>query len=99
MIAIELFRISGKSGGLILEDGWMKVKEVAAYLQISKDLIYKWAQQGKIPVSKIGNQWRFNKEEVDQWARSQRPAQKKTQSSSSPRRTLDTKTGHKGNAG
>ena len=56
-----------------MEDRWMKVKEVAAYLQISEDLIYKWAQQGKIPVSKIGNQWRFNKEEVEEWAKSQRP--------------------------
>jgi excisionase family DNA binding protein len=51
----------------------MKVKEVASYLQISKDLIYKWAQQGKIPVSKIGNQWRFNRDEVEEWAKSQRP--------------------------
>jgi excisionase family DNA binding protein len=51
----------------------MKVREVAAYLQISKDLIYKWAQQGVIPVSKIGNQWRFNREEVDDWVKSQRP--------------------------
>jgi excisionase family DNA binding protein len=56
-----------------LENRWMKVKEIAEYLQISKDLIYKWAQQGKIPVSKIGNQWRFNKEEVEVWAKSQRP--------------------------
>jgi excisionase family DNA binding protein len=56
-----------------LENKWMKVREVAAYLQISKDLIYKWAQHGKIPVSKIGNQWRFNKEEVEEWAKSQRP--------------------------
>ena len=57
----------------MLENRWMKVKEVAAYLQISKDLIYKWAQQGKIPVSKIGNQWRFNREEIEEWAKAQRP--------------------------
>ncbi len=56
-----------------METKWMKVKEVAAYLQISKDLIYKWAQQGKMPVSKIGNQWRFNREEIEEWAKSQRP--------------------------
>lgn len=53
--------------------GRSKVKEVAAYLQISKDLIYKWAQQGKIPVPKIGNQWRFKREEIDKWAEAQRP--------------------------
>jgi len=51
----------------------MKVKEIAEYLQISKDLIYKWSQQGIIPVSKIGNQWRFNREEIDEWAKAQRP--------------------------
>jgi excisionase family DNA binding protein len=61
-----------------LENRWRKVKEIAEYLQISEDLIYKWAQQGKIPVSKIGNQWRFNKEEVEEWAKSQRPRRKKT---------------------
>ncbi len=60
-----------------MKNRWMKVKEIAAYLQISKDLIYKWAQQGKIPVSKIGNQWRFNKEEVEEWAKSQRPRSKR----------------------
>ncbi|MDI6764282.1 MAG: helix-turn-helix domain-containing protein [Thermodesulfobacteriota bacterium] len=61
-----------------MENRWMKVKEIAEYLQISEDLIYKWAQQGEIPVSKIGNQWRFNKEEVEKWAKSQRPRRKKT---------------------
>ena len=73
MISPEVFWISGNLGGLALENRWMKVKEIAEYLQISKDLIYKWAQQGKIPVSKIGNQWRFNREEVEEWAKSQRP--------------------------
>jgi excisionase family DNA binding protein len=61
-----------------VENRWMKVKQIAEYLQISEDLIYKWAQQGKIPVSKIGNQWRFNREEVDEWAKAQRPRRKKT---------------------
>jgi PTS system nitrogen regulatory IIA component len=70
--------MSGNLGGPALENKWMKVKEVAAYLQISKDLIYKWAQEGKIPVSKIGNQWRFTREEVDEWAKAQRPRRKKT---------------------
>lgn len=50
----------------------MKVKDVAAYLQISKDLIYRWVQQGKIPVSRLGNQWTFKREEIDEWPKSQR---------------------------
>lgn len=50
-----------------MSDKWMTVKDVADYLQLSKDQIYRLAQQGKIPVSKIGRGWRFKKEKIDQW--------------------------------
>ncbi|OFZ54754.1 MAG: hypothetical protein A2428_01025 [Bdellovibrionales bacterium RIFOXYC1_FULL_54_43] len=46
---------------------WMTVEEVAAYLRVSRETIYKLVQQNKIPASKLGNQWRFNRERVDQW--------------------------------
>ncbi len=49
----------------------MTVKEIAEYLKLSSDLIYRLAQQGKIPVSKVGNRWRFNKDRVDQWMEEQ----------------------------
>jgi excisionase family DNA binding protein len=54
-------------------DPWMTVKDVSKYLQLSMDMIYKMAQQGKIPASKIGAQWRFKREEIDEWVRAQRP--------------------------
>ena len=53
---------------------WMTVEDVAEYLQLSMDMIYKMAQQGKLPASKIGAQWRFKREEVDKWVKSQRPS-------------------------
>lgn len=56
-----------------MKDKWLTVKELARYLKLSKDLLYKWAQTGKIPVSKVGNQWRFDREEIDKWVKSQRP--------------------------
>jgi excisionase family DNA binding protein len=56
-----------------MTDKWLTVKEVADYLKLSTDLIYKFAQQGRIPVSKIGNQWRFDREEIDAWVKVQRP--------------------------
>jgi excisionase family DNA binding protein len=43
------------------------VKEAAQYLKFSPDLIYKLAQQGKIPASKVGTAWRFEKEKIDRW--------------------------------
>jgi len=48
-------------------DTWMTLEEAAQYLKVSKDSIYRLAQKGKMPASKIGNLWRFNKKEIDEW--------------------------------
>ena len=50
-----------------MTDTWLTVKEVAQYLKLSTDLIYKLAQQGSIPASKVGTAWRFKKEKIDRW--------------------------------
>jgi excisionase family DNA binding protein len=48
----------------------MTVRQVADFLQISTDKVYAMAQDGQIPAIKIGNQWRFKKEEMDAWLKS-----------------------------
>lgn len=48
-------------------DKLLTVKDVAEYLQMSKEKIYKLAQQGKIPVSRIENQWRFRLDKINAW--------------------------------
>ena len=50
-----------------MNDRWMTLQEVADYLQLSRDLIYRLAQKGKIPASKVGGRWRFKREKIDQW--------------------------------
>jgi len=45
----------------------LTVKDVAEYLQMSKEKIYKLAQAGKIPVSRIENQWRFRLDKINAW--------------------------------
>lgn len=50
-----------------MAEKWMTVKDVADYLQMSKDQIYRLAQQGKIPVSKVGKCWRFKRDKIDHW--------------------------------
>ena len=50
-----------------MSDKWMTVGNVAEYLQLSTDQIYRLAQQGRIPVSKIGSRWRFKREKIDEW--------------------------------
>jgi len=56
-----------------MTDKWQTLEQVADYLQVSKEKIYKLCQRDQIPASKIGGQWRFDINEVDAWARAQRP--------------------------
>jgi len=59
-----------KQGDLAM-DKWLTLEQIAEYLQMSTSSIYKMAQKGKIPAYKVGRQWRFKKEEIDEWVREQ----------------------------
>ena len=50
-----------------MDDRWMTVKDVAEYLQLSKDQIYRLAQRGRILASRVGTRWRFKREKIDEW--------------------------------
>ncbi len=52
---------------LEITDRWLSVLEIANYLGISKETIYRWIDSKKIPAHKIGKQWKFKTGEVDQW--------------------------------
>ena len=45
----------------------MTVEDVAVYLKMKPQTIYTWAQKGKIPAAKIGKEWRFRKDIIDEW--------------------------------
>ena len=45
----------------------MTTKEVAEYLQLHTITICKHASEGKIPATKVGFVWRFDKDTIDQW--------------------------------
>ena len=45
----------------------MNVDEVAKYLGVVPDTIYRKARRGEIPAVKMGKVWRFPKEVLDQW--------------------------------
>ena len=48
-------------------DEIMTVEDVARYLKLKPQTIYKWAQTGKIPAAKFGKEWRFKKSLIDKW--------------------------------
>jgi excisionase family DNA binding protein len=45
----------------------LTVKEVADYLRISPSTVYRMLRARKLPVFKIGTDWRFNKDAIDKW--------------------------------
>lgn len=63
----------GSEQTMAIDNRWMTVKDVAEYLQLSTDQIYRWAQQGKIPASKVGVRWRFKMEKIDEWVENSQP--------------------------
>ena len=49
------------------ESDLMTLEQVAKYLRLKPQTIYKWAQEGKIPAAKIGKEWRFRRTILDDW--------------------------------
>ena len=48
-----------------MSNGMMDIKDVAGYLKIKEQTVYRLAQNGKIPALKIGGQWKVKKEHLD----------------------------------
>jgi excisionase family DNA binding protein len=45
----------------------MTVREVCAYLRVSRATIYRLLKEHQIPAFRLGSDWRFNIEEIDRW--------------------------------
>ena len=54
---------------LQMEDRWLSVEEIAAYLGVVRESVYRWVVKRGMPGHKVGRHWRFRKEEVDEWVR------------------------------
>ncbi|NNE55711.1 MAG: helix-turn-helix domain-containing protein [Flavobacteriales bacterium] len=52
------------------DDRWLSVDEIATYLGVKRDTIYKWIVRKGLSAHKVGRLWKFRKEEVDKWVRS-----------------------------
>lgn len=57
---------------LEITDRWLSVHEIAHYLGISKETVYRWLESKKIPAHKIGKQWKFQVSEINSWIKSGR---------------------------
>ncbi|HEY3215427.1 MAG TPA: PTS sugar transporter subunit IIA [Candidatus Eisenbacteria bacterium] len=46
----------------------LRVRDVARLLNVSEDTVYQWAREGTLPVHRVGEQFRFNRVELQEWA-------------------------------
>ena len=51
----------------VSEERWLSLEEIAAYLGIKRDTVYKWISRRNMPAHKVGSLWKFRKEEIDRW--------------------------------
>ena len=42
----------------------LTVKEVATYLRVSRVTVWRWCQQGVIPASQVGRNWRIHRKDL-----------------------------------
>jgi excisionase family DNA binding protein len=45
----------------------MDIREASEYLGVSRETLYKYVDEEKIPAFKLGNRWKFKKTLLDRW--------------------------------
>ncbi len=53
----------------MMQSKYLTVDELSEYLQVHKTTIYRMLKQGKLPGFRIGSDWRFSLEAIEEWVR------------------------------
>ena len=51
----------------VFEDEMLTIDDLARYLKLKPQTIYRWLRKGKVPGAKIGKEWRFRRSVIEQW--------------------------------
>lgn len=61
--------------GVLVQERWLSVGDIAARLGVNPGTIYKWIERKKMPAYKVGRLWKFQATEVDAWIREGRASE------------------------
>ena len=50
-----------------MDDRWLSMKEICAYLGVSHDTISRWIANYNMPSMKMGKCWKFKKDQIEDW--------------------------------
>lgn len=53
-----------------MAEPWLSADDIAAHLGVTKDTVYAWITEKRMPAHKLGRLWKFQASEVDEWVRS-----------------------------
>lgn len=67
-------------------DEILTLQDVADLLKVGLKTVYTFAQQGKLPGFKVGQQWRFRLADINNWIDNQKAAAKKPTTTASKRK-------------
>ncbi len=69
-----------KGNGTVKKTQIMTLREVAKYLGLHVMTVYKLTREGRVPAAKIGGQWRFKRDVLEDWLDAQMQLRKTTTS-------------------
>jgi excisionase family DNA binding protein len=50
-----------------IEDRWLSMDVICAYLGVSSDTVYRWIDRFGMPAHRMGRLWKFKNDRVDVW--------------------------------
>lgn len=56
-----------------MSEPWLSADDIAGHLGVTKDTVYVWIADMRMPAHKLGRLWRFQASEVDAWVRAGGP--------------------------
>lgn len=52
-----------------MAEPWLSADDIAGHLGVTKDTVYTWITEKRLPAHKVGRLWKFQVTEVDDWVR------------------------------